>query len=499
METERETSVVEVREVDILKFKMIKYIKSLALRSKLHGFSHLIHNKSNVVRKLWAFFMFCSICACVFMIVRLIADYNKHDSTISIKIIRDVPVDFPAITICNLNPFDRSNAEQYINKVLDGNKLAYVNDELKINKNPKLINKLIKASIYKDKNLTSGDKIKLGYRLESMLLTCYFNDLPCNSSDFVWRYEYDYTNCYTFNSGFDQKGNKVPIKQINEAGLDKGLKLELFVGEDNLNETKFTLNSGVRLAIHNQSIHPIISSEGKDIPTGFQTNIGIKRSFLFKLDEPYSDCIKATRSRTAYNSHYYRAIFDVLNMTTYRQKVCYRICLQEHIRSACGCVDPSLPNIYSEKGRVCSTLISMECTENQRVFYFASSKLSQCKQCPLECDSSSFQLSTSGSRYLISNQMNSPLSSTRTRFISKLNSSNSITKSVLAANIFYSQMEYNIVQEVESTRLVSLFAHIGGTFTLFIGCSFLTFFELFDCFIHFMIAIFELKFKNDYN
>jgi len=74
----------------------------------------------------------------------------------------------------------------------------------------------------------------------------------------------------------------VPIKQSNEAGPVGALKLELFLGDDDY-QNQFILNSGAHIVVHNQSLTPIIVSEGIDIATGFQTNIGIKRSFLSKL------------------------------------------------------------------------------------------------------------------------------------------------------------------------------------------------------------------------
>lgn len=80
------------------------------------------------------------------------------------------------------------------------------------------------------------------------------------------------------------------------------------------------LNSGARVVVHNQSISPIISSEGLDIATGFKTNVAFRRSFLSRLDAPFSDCIKNTTSSTSFKSRYYKAIFNTLNMTTYRQK-----------------------------------------------------------------------------------------------------------------------------------------------------------------------------------
>ena len=256
---------------------------------------------------------------------------------------------------------------------------------------------LIKASIQSDTTLNTSGVQQLGFQMSYMILTCYFNNLPCNESDFVWLYNYDYTSCYTFNSGFDRYGNKVPTKQINEAGSDGGLKLELFLGDDQY-QNQYILNSGARVVVHNQTTTPIIISEGIDVATGFQTNLGVKRSFLSKLDYPYSDCVKNVQSPSGYNSFYFKAIFNILNMTIYRQKICVRLCLQDYVKSHCNCTDASLPNIFQNKSGICNTLSLLSCATAARVQYFNDPVASACEDCPLECDSVNYALSGSTAR-----------------------------------------------------------------------------------------------------
>jgi acid-sensing ion channel 2 len=426
--------------------------------------------ESKLLKFIWFVCFSVSFAYCVVTIYNIIVEFIKFEVLINQQVITEAPVDFPAVTVCNLNPFDRFTAQEYINRVLEKNNISHVSNITRIDINPKFVNNLIKASMLNDQNLTSDSIRHLGFDFDYMLLTCYFNDLPCNSSDFVRRYEYDYTNCYTFNSGFDQQGNKVPIKQVNEAGSDRSLRLELFLGDDGF-QSQFILNSGARVVIHNQNTTPIISSEGKDISTGFQTNIGIKRSFLSKLDQPYSDCIKDISSPNSFDSHYYRAIFDILNMTTYRQKICLRICLQEHIRSTCKCIDGSLPNIYPGKSFVCSTIYSLECIEKQRVIYFSNSKLSECKQCPLECDSSSFQITTSSSRYPTRYYLG--YLRAKTTIVARFPPNTTvddgqITKGCAFLNVFFDDLATTYTEELAQLTPLSLLGTIGNRFFTFL-------------------------------
>ena len=75
-------------------------------------------------------------------------------------------------------------------------------------------------------------------------------------------------NCYRFNSGYDQSGNKVPVKQMNEAGSDRSFNLQLYLG-DEFSQGEFMFSSGAVVAIHNQSVQPLMAAEGKFLSTKF--------------------------------------------------------------------------------------------------------------------------------------------------------------------------------------------------------------------------------------
>ncbi|CAF0708689.1 unnamed protein product [Brachionus calyciflorus] len=489
--------------VDNLKTKKPKHARKL-IKEKLlywssnttsHGIPNIVRLDSKVLKITWLICFLASLGYCIYTIGIIIQDFLQFDVLINQQVVTDSPIEFPAVTVCNLNPFDRRNAQAYIDKTLEKNKISYVNDINKIDINPKLVNTLIKSSIKGDSNLTSKSIENIGFHIDYMLLTCYFNDVPCNNSDFIWRYDFDYVNCYTFNSGFDQYGNKVPIKKVNDAGSDQSLKLELFLGYD-LTQSQYILNSGARVVVHNQSVDPIISSEGIDVPTGFQTNLGIKRSFLFKLDSPYSDCIKDTKSPDSHDSLYYKSIFTKLNMTIYRQKICMRLCLQDFILRKCACLDGSLPNIFVNE-TICQDIDSLECVADSRMEYFSSQESSSCSQCPLECDSSNFQMTASSSRYPTRYYQN--YLSARTNILSRFptgTSASEITKSTVLLNVFYEDLATTYTNEIPAVTPVSLLGNVGGNLGLFIGISLLTFVEIIEFLIELFFILFNKIFKN---
>ena len=156
---------------------------------------------------------------------------------------------------------------------------------------PDQVKTIIMANIVNNKSLTSAQKRSFGFEINYMLLTCFYNDKPCTSNDFIWRYNFVYGNCFTFNSGYDNDGKKIPILKMTEPGSDRSFKLELFLG-DEISLGNYMIQSGAIVVIHNQSYTPLVEQEGLLLSTNYQTDIGITRSFIHKLENPYSKCVK---------------------------------------------------------------------------------------------------------------------------------------------------------------------------------------------------------------
>lgn len=145
-------------------------------------------------------------------------DVNNIDENIAI---------YPAVTICNINPFDSSNSvvSSFVNTTLatynisptitptDSNPAIYQFSQ---------VIKILKAESISKNNLVKDYGKNLSFSLDSMLISCYFNGDRCYSSNFSHFYSFEYGNCYTFNKDASQKTSK--------AGPENGLSMELFVG-----------------------------------------------------------------------------------------------------------------------------------------------------------------------------------------------------------------------------------------------------------------------------
>ena len=217
---------------------------------------------------------------------------------------------FPAVTICNQNPFTTNFSYQYLQNVTSALKL---DKEMSI---PSQSNNKIESIkqmlllIANGFNLTQADKQKLANPLEQFIITCTFNMVTCNYSEFTWYFDPRYGNCYRFNSKL--RGVVSVPKKSSVSGQLNGLVLEVYLGNQTFMMPLLS-SSGLHVFVNNESVAPTIH-EGIHLSPGFETNIEVARIFDDKLDWPYNECVK-----TNTNNYEYYNILTSLNQT-YRQR-----------------------------------------------------------------------------------------------------------------------------------------------------------------------------------
>ena len=170
---------------------------------------------------------------CYFLLVchDTLAAYFKYEVSVSIKLDQETPATtFPAVTFCNLNPFNTYHTD--INSLMHSIMKKY-NIDTRINVDlshpmlqlEKLLYKLriIGKTRYFENEVLGLNNTNLGFNIEDMLLNCEFDGIECDYSDFQKFYSYEYGNCFTFNINNGSGVKKVIRKKT-------GLILELFSG-----------------------------------------------------------------------------------------------------------------------------------------------------------------------------------------------------------------------------------------------------------------------------
>jgi hypothetical protein len=120
-----------------------------------------------------------------------------------------------------------------------------------------VINVVYNAAIAKmlSKNFTDEERNKLGHSMDDILYDCTFNNQPCSSKDFIWKFDRFYGNCFVFNSGFNQSGQRVDLKQSLLGGSSYGLSLAFYIGfHENLTLFNSVFGAGGFVKVSNQFI-----------------------------------------------------------------------------------------------------------------------------------------------------------------------------------------------------------------------------------------------------
>ena len=201
--------------------------------STIHGIGAFLRSDCWLVRLMWVFFGCACLGYCIFLVTNSLINYFAYAVTVVITRVQELPATFPAVTICNVNPFYEDTAYPYIrNKTsevecflaTDGNQFQQcLNASITNYAFDSFVEKM-KRIIANDKNLTAEDHLTYGFDLKKdMLVSCSFNGIPCTANDFTKYWSNSYGNCYTFNYGNETKN----LLKTSAIGDQYGLKLEL--------------------------------------------------------------------------------------------------------------------------------------------------------------------------------------------------------------------------------------------------------------------------------
>lgn len=120
--------------------------------------------------------------------------------------------------------------------------------------------------------------------------------------------------------------------------------------------------------------------------------------------------------------------------------------------------------------------------------FFSMDVQSLCgSQCPLECDSVTYNLFASQGDYpsqvYAQSLTNNKLVQARFGSDPTKLTYTALKSNLLQIAVYYSNLGYDSYSETENMSLLDLISNIGGTLGLFLGVSFLSFVEILDFFL----------------
>ncbi len=282
-------------------------------------------------------------------------------------------------------------------------------------------------------------------------IDCTFNgNLNCNKS-LKNHYVIDPTGarqkCVQFNSGTDMAGNSIEIKrQTVGNNILAGISLYVeFPDNNNSNPNIVYINDNKEI--------PMFTSPDLLFSNSAFVTVKIKKTVRKNLEYPFNHCSKDNDKSMLEKSELFRHTLKLNNK--YQKSKCYFLCKLKYFADNHKC---SYPGVYE-------TVYSSNCTDNilNEKFQILNLEFDQekecSKQCPLECDQTTFSLTM--------NQINkySNLNERSFRFF-----------------LVFEDLEYNEIIQSAAITAWDMASKLGGLLGLFVGFKLLSFIDLFQFF-----------------
>ena len=208
--------------------------------STFHGLPNIGKNNNYIIRLVWLTFVVTSFSYCFYSLVQCFVNFYKYEVTVSIKNVDELPSTFPAVTLCNINPFNEAYALDYINQNVPFANCFNLTNVTEFNHcfNSDSVPKAFTGFVQNVKlfmaarNLSETERKYFGYDLlRDMLVFCQYFRRPCGPNNFTWFWSNTYGNCYTFNK-IVNLNNPQQVLKTSVSGDLNGLQLELVSGEN---------------------------------------------------------------------------------------------------------------------------------------------------------------------------------------------------------------------------------------------------------------------------
>lgn len=436
---------------DITKMDEEITLQKLAAETSLHGMRYLSLRTIKVRKLFWILLLLGVTSFCLFNIVDTLQRYLEYDSYYSTKEVLKSLVYYPAVSICNVNIYNRTAVRVY-------SKVLY---EFIYDNSIATANATVAQQLHSINALDSF--MKAGFSEDEVFVRCVIGAYGhLNCKDFITRLPSEFGLCYTYN------GLNIPSRiKATGPGTDQGMSLTL-----DLNLAQFmttTKNSnGFLLVIHSPNEYPDFSSRSMLLKPGTSTMIGMKKVVKTTLPQPYSNenCLSDTieaSSRLADAMAYYSLPFS--------KSLCLTNCRVHQILAQNTC------NILKHGTDGCSVLnyVQFGRTGLDQLYSGNVSAAEICRFCLSNCTTTSYTWQATSGDY-----PNPVAESELMYFRPHYTTTAARRENLLEVILFYETLDVTYLEQKQAMTSSQLYSNIGGLLGLFLGASFMTVAEFID-------------------
>lgn len=182
-----------------------KRLFDIASDSALHGIPLTARSNSLLERGFWMLVFGGCIGYSIYLCALTILTFAANQTTTKIRYVNELPGQFPTVMVCNTNPFTTTFSVEFVKQIMENNSLiangtqAFDPINLTSDKLKKIL--YLTRAYAKSDNFSQSNKMKLGFSLNEFILGCKMNFYMCDMRDWTWHYDFEYGNCFTYNSG----------------------------------------------------------------------------------------------------------------------------------------------------------------------------------------------------------------------------------------------------------------------------------------------------------
>ncbi|KAI6219489.1 hypothetical protein M3Y99_01661500 [Aphelenchoides fujianensis] len=299
-------------------------------------------------------------------------------------------------------------------------------------------------------SLSPREREELCYSLPELVSSCSIGDTPCDmDDDFERVFDVDYGFCYTFNP-------KEPsgVYESARSGSTLGLRMVLFTNP--ITYLHSTESKGFKIVPHAQDYAPFPNTEGYFGAVGESIRFVLDENRYTRLGSPYNECDDLDSLEDREQPFYYDGEYSI--------EGCFRSCFQQKLFERCGCADSRFP--FEKDGRFCSPTNRTEYECNQAYirdlgdYYFVNCT------CQNACNQTAYSANIWRSRW-----PTAPFFYELYCPSAELNNSAEIL-------VYYSRLMFTELLERPQQKFVDLLSGMGGTTSLWVGCTAITVGEL---------------------
>jgi len=271
METTPQTSLPSAQDFPSKRDHVKHILAKWSADASFQCLPKIFETKNVTLKIVWLLLFILLTCLTGLILSKNIMEYVERQVVTQIEILNEVEPEFPCVTICDTNMFPTEYAESLLKKIaketydLDLNDFVYTVESFEKLKRIILLAKLnVTSPLFPQEDLK-----RLGLKLEQMSRFSYNNQMygwsesnaTSNGSkqdlvdNFRWVFDFDYGNCFQFNSGVKADLSKAVIRRVQVQGPAYGLKV--FISDlENKNRFPTAESNGFKIFIHNKTLMP---------------------------------------------------------------------------------------------------------------------------------------------------------------------------------------------------------------------------------------------------